>query len=60
MKTTNPLISRLVQKASKPRNHVLLALKQRQSGAGAHVKWRSALRRAEHMALQRALDERDA
>ncbi|MBL8521482.1 MAG: hypothetical protein JNK75_12510 [Betaproteobacteria bacterium] len=59
MKTFNPIINRLVQKASKPRNHVWLALKLRQGGAGVHVKSRGALRRAEHMALQRSIDERE-
>ncbi len=55
MKTTNPLLSRLVQKAMKPRNTVLAALKDRRGGAGSHRKSRGALRRAENMALAKAL-----
>jgi uncharacterized protein GlcG (DUF336 family) len=55
MKTVNPLLTRLVAKASKPRNHVQLALKQRQGGAGAHRKSGGALRRAEHMAMAKAM-----
>jgi hypothetical protein len=62
MKTVNPLLTRLVQKAMKPRNLVQQALKNnRQTGAGAHRKSRGALRRAEHMAVAAALidDEGD-
>lgn len=55
MKTFNPLVTRLVAKAMKPRNQVLIALKNRQGGAGAHCKSRGALRRAENMAVQLAL-----
>ncbi len=51
MKTVNPLLARRVVKTMKPRNHVLLALKQRAGGAGAHRKSRGALRRAEQMAV---------
>lgn len=54
MKIINPLLSRRVLKTLKPRNHVLLALKERRGGAGAHRKSRGALRRAENMAV---LDE---
>lgn len=54
MKIINPLLSRRVIKTLKPRNHVLLALKERRGGAGAHRKSRGALRRAENMAV---LDE---
>ncbi|MBL8525278.1 MAG: hypothetical protein JNN20_16425 [Betaproteobacteria bacterium] len=57
MKTVNPLLTRLVAKASKPRNHVQLALKERRGGAGAHRKSRGALRRAEHMAVAQALSK---
>lgn len=51
MKTVNPLLSRLINKALKPRNTVVAALKDRRGGAGAHVKSRGALRRAENMAV---------
>ena len=57
MKTVNPLLTRLVAKAMKPRNPVLVALKNRQGGAGAHRKSRGALRRAENMAVAMALDD---
>ena len=60
MKTVNPLLTRLVMKTMKPRNHVLLALKERRGGAGAHRKSRGALRRAENMAVAiqlRAIDK---
>ena len=57
MKTVNPLLTRLVAKASKPRNHVLLALKERRGGGGAHRKSRGALRRAENMAVAQALSK---
>lgn len=59
MKTVNPLLTRLVIKALKPRNMVLLAMKNRQGGAGAHQKSPGALRRAEKMAVRRALAGRD-
>lgn len=59
MKIINPLLSRRVTKTLKPRNHVLVALKERRGGAGAHRKSRGALRRAENMAVQDALIERD-
>lgn len=52
MKTVNPLLSRLLQKAMKPRNTVLVAMKNRRGGAGAHRKTHGAQRRAEHMAVQ--------
>lgn len=62
MKTFNPLLTRLVAKLStktmKPRNQVLIALKNRQGGAGAHRKSRGALRRAENMAVQITLLEK--
>ena len=51
MKTVNPLLSRLINKALKPRNSVLAALKDRRGGAGPHAKSRGALRRAENMAV---------
>ena len=53
MKTVNPVLSRLAAKAMKPRNPVLIALKNNQGakGAGAHGKKQGALRRAEKMAL---------
>jgi hypothetical protein len=57
MKTVNPLLSRLINKALKPRNTVVAALKDRRGGAGAHVKSRGALRRAENMAVAQALSE---
>jgi hypothetical protein len=57
MKTVNPLLSRLLQKAMNPRNTVLVAMKNRRGGAGAHRKTHGARRRAEHMAVQRALVE---
>ncbi len=59
MKIINPLLTRRVAKTLKPRNHVLVALKERPGGAGAHRKSRGALRRAENMAVQDALIERD-
>jgi hypothetical protein len=58
MRTFNPLLTRLVAKAMKPRNPVLIALKNRQGGAGAHRKSRGALRRAEHMAVQLTIAEK--
>ena len=54
MKIVNPLLSRRVNKALKPRNPVLEALKNRGGGAGAHGPSRGAIRRAEKMSL---LDE---
>jgi hypothetical protein len=61
MKTFNPLLTRQVAKASvnavKPRNTVVAALKNRHGGAGAHRKSHGALRRAENMAVVRALIE---
>lgn len=51
MRTANPLLTRLVIKAMKPRNTVLAAMKDRHGGAGAHRKTRGALRRAENMAV---------
>lgn len=58
MKTVNPLLTRLVVKAMKPRNTVLIAMKDRHRGAGAHRKSRGALRRAEHMAVQIVLNQK--
>jgi hypothetical protein len=58
MKTFNPLLTRLVAKTMKPRNQVLVALKNRQGGAGAHRKSRGALRRAENMAVASALADK--
>ncbi len=57
IRTINPLQTPQVAKASKPRNPVLAALKSNQGakGAGAHRKKRGALRRAENMAIQKAL-----
>ena len=60
MKTVNPLLSRLVVKTMKPRNPVLAALKDRRGGAGSHRKKRGALRRAEQMAVAKALNEWNA
>ena len=51
MKIVNPLLTRRVTKTMKPRNTVLMALKDRRGGAGAHSKSRGALRRAEKMAV---------
>ena len=59
MKIINPLLTRRVIKTLKPRNHVLVALKERRGGAGAHRKSRGALRRAENMAVLDALAEQD-
>jgi hypothetical protein len=58
MKTVNPLLTRLVAKAMKPRNTVLAALKNRHGGTGAHRKSRGALRRAENMAVAVALADK--
>ena len=57
IRTINPLQTRLVAKASKPRNPVLAALKSNHGarGAGAHRKKHGALRRAEKMAVLKAL-----
>jgi len=57
MKTVNPLLSRLINKAMKPRNPVQAALKDRRGGAGSHGKSRGALRRAEHMAVHMQTDQ---
>ena len=59
MKTRNPMLSRKAQKAMKPRNPVLIALKNNQGakGAGAHGKKQGALRRAEKMAVLREVAE---
>jgi hypothetical protein len=59
MKTMNPLLSRLLQKAMKPRNTVLVAMKNRRGGAGAHRKTHGAQRRAEHVAVQQELAHLD-
>lgn len=59
MKTVNPLLARRVAKTMKPRNPVLVALKDRRGGAGAHRKSRGALRRAENMAVAQALSDRE-
>jgi hypothetical protein len=59
MKTVNPLLARRVAKASKPRNPVLAALKNRSGGAGAHDKSRGALRRTEKMAVGREVSTID-
>jgi hypothetical protein len=55
MRTVNPLQTRRVVKAMKPRNPVQIALKNNQGakGAGPHRKKRGALRRAEKMAVLR-------
>ena len=57
MKTRNPLLSRLTAKAMKPRNPVLIALKDNQGAksAGPHGKKQGALRRAEKMAVAREI-----
>lgn len=58
MKTINPLLSHQAAKAMKPRNPVLIALKHSQGAkAGAHRKKQGALRRAEKMAVLRALHD---
>jgi len=57
MKTVNPLLSRLLGKAMKPRNPVLAALKDRRGGAGSHGKARGAIRRAEKMAVARVISD---
>ena len=58
MKTTNPVLSRLAAKAMKPRNPVLIALKNNQGAkSGAHRKNQGALRRAEKMAVARQIAE---
>jgi len=59
MKTVNPILFRRVAKASKPRNHVAVALNSRRGGAGVHIKPRGALRRAENMAVHRAMRMND-
>ena len=56
IRTVNPLQTRQVAKALKPRNPVLAALKAAQGAkGGAHRKQRGALRRAEKMAVAKAL-----
>jgi len=57
MKTRNPMLTIKAAKAMKPRNPVLIALKNNQGaqGAGAHGKTHGALRRAEKMALSQEL-----
>jgi hypothetical protein len=55
MKVVNPLLTRRVIMTMKPRNPVLLALKNWRGGAGLHRKSRGALRRAENMAVIAAL-----
>jgi hypothetical protein len=56
MKTINPLQTQRVIKALKPRNTVIVALKNGQGAqGGAHGKTRGALRRAEKMAVAREL-----
>jgi hypothetical protein len=58
IRTVNPLQTRLVAKAMKPRNPVLAALKNSQGAkGGAHRKKRGALRRAEKMAVARVIAE---
>lgn len=59
MKTVNPMLARRVAKTMKPRNPVLVALKDRRGGAGAHRKSRGALRRAENMAVSQELSDID-
>ena len=60
VKTVNPMLARRVAKTMKPRNPVLVALKDRRGGAGAHRKSRGALRRAENMAVSLELSDLDA
>jgi hypothetical protein len=57
MRTVNPLQTRRVVKAMKPRNPVQIALKNNQGAksAGPHRKKRGALRRAENMAITREI-----
>jgi hypothetical protein len=55
MKIVNPMLARRVAKTMKPRNLVRVALKAGRGGAGAHVKSRGALRRAENIALLQEL-----
>lgn len=60
MRTFNPLLTRQVIKALKPRNPVLAALKQnRAPKSEAHRKKRGALRRAENVAVAKAVDTWD-
>ena len=53
------MLTHKAQKALKPRNPVLIALKNNQGakGAGAHGKKQGALRRAEKMATRREVAE---
>ena len=57
MKTKNPILTRLAEKAMKPRNPVQIAPKNNQGAksAGPHGKKQGALRRAEKMAVAREL-----
>ncbi|MDB5803254.1 MAG: hypothetical protein JWN73_576 [Betaproteobacteria bacterium] len=59
MKTMNPMLTHKAAKAMKPRNPVLIALKNNQGarGAGPHGKKQGALRRAEKMAVLREIAE---
>ncbi|HEX4329558.1 MAG TPA: hypothetical protein VH105_22415 [Burkholderiales bacterium] len=59
MKTRNPMLTHKAAKAMKPRNPVLIALKNNQGakGAGVHGKKQGALRRAEKMAVLREVAE---
>jgi len=59
MKTWNPMLTHKAAKAMKPRNPVLIALKNNQGAksAGAHGKKQGALRRAEKMAMLREVAE---
>lgn len=60
MKNVNPILSRRVAKLLKPRNPVLAALKASQGArGGTHRKKRGALRRAEKVAIRKALDSAD-
>ena len=60
MKTINPMQNRLVLKALKPRNPILMALKAAQCARGGpHQKSRGALRRAEKMALAKELADEE-
>ncbi len=60
IRMTQPLVMRLPPPAS-VRNHVACALARRSlsSAAGAHIRSRAAQRRADKVALQKALRRRD-
>ena len=60
IRIVNPLPTRQVEKLLKPRNPVLAALKASQGARGGlHRKKRGALRRAEKMAIAKAVANSD-